>query len=85
MKLVYFGFRPQTSDSVKEQTYRQVGCWSGVEAVGSFDADAPEEAVRRTAVLRLAPDTDAAAISRRLEDLPSVEYASEPGDRFLVR
>jgi hypothetical protein len=37
------------------------------------------------AVLRLADDSDAAAISRRLEEISGVEYAAEPVERLLVR
>lgn len=84
MKLVYFGFRPQTSEAAKVEIYRQLGGWSGVEAVGPFDAESPDEAVRQTAVMRLAPESDALAIARRLTELASVEFASEPSERFLV-
>lgn len=85
MRLVYFGFRPHLSSAVREDIYRQVARWSGVEAAGPFDSDSPDDAIRRMAVLRLADDSDAAAISRRLEEISGVEYAAEPVERLLVR
>lgn len=84
MKLVYFGFQPQLSTEGREEVFRQLSSWSGVEAAGPFDPDSPDEAIRHMAVVRLSDDSDAAAVSRRLGELPGVEYATEPAERLLV-
>jgi hypothetical protein len=85
MQAISFSFTPESSEDERAQALDAIREWLDVKAVDLVSPHSKSPVVCRMATLLTKTDEKAAAVLKKLQQLPAVATASLPATRSIVK
>lgn len=83
MRSIEINFHHNIKPEQQKAVLDKINRWDSIEAAGHIMPDSSDENIKRMAFAYVKDDAKIEAVSKQLEELPEIETASIPPERYL--